>query len=988
MRIIRDAIFARERSLPFDHTRLELLKQFYTEGAVGNRWYKVNLHVHGKGNDPTAVVAVARQATIDILAITDHQTFDHYDGISAAAQSPGRPLTVLPGIEVTTHEGLHLLAIFSPRFSKKQREQLIGWLEIPGTGNTRIASAKTVDEVLPHVEQEGGIVVVPHPWTPKIGLLGGSPKVETRVRWFETGHIKLMQVPEDKRDEKIRYVGHDSTGRWVNRYVLRTANDQQIAESTYCLAPFNRSDAKHPDLIPDGCSWFRMEFPSVDGLRQVACEPRTRISIREPVPVRHDCFLAVRVRGGYCDGQTFWFNESLNCIVGDNHAGKSAVFDLIRFVLGHAASSSDNQSRWKLLRRLYSILQPDGMVELFLRYQDELYVIERTFRPETKGSGESLEVVGCQDRGIAYQYESTTEQLIPVDDFQFPLEIYEQGRIGQLRDDVARQLEMLDEFADVSALKSERDSVWTKLTESADTLKPLYEEREELQSDVSQLSKLEEELKQYEDQLPDEEVETGWANATAVADGITRAVDSVTAAAAHIPDPGDSDTLRDLDDPLVQLFTQSIPEIPTDIAEGEWLGEWRRDVQHELDEIESARVALAKAAERLVVVDRSFRKEWKRKHEAYEQQVSDRLAKIGVESPKQLRRQVNSLRSAVRRIKTETRPRLTKFNEEIARLENDRQNLRTQLQGLNETITTARRGKAVELTESLEGRIIVSVTQTGDRSQLLSVLRDICVETASQQHRIQSREQQLQRIVESVGPLELADALRDSGRICRDDAQTTLTELCGVTENTQNVLCAIANDILLLNRIETTDVPDVPKIKVRREGEQNSYAELATGLSPGEQSAAILTLALQTRSRPLILDQPEDELGYAYVVNLIVPKVLEAKFLRQLLVVTHVANIPVLADADYVTKMENQPSPTTGRQCVVAAEGCFERPEVTKAVLQLEGGEQAFRFRQHRYSLATWSNYAGAPARQPPRAPLRLEANRSFRRDRRPTDSG
>jgi hypothetical protein len=147
-------------------------------------------------------------------------------------------------------------------------------------------------------------------------------------------------------------------------------------------------------------------------------------------------------------------------------------------------------------------------------------------------------------------------------------------------------------------------------------------------------------------------------------------------------------------------------------------------------------------------------------------------------------------------------------------------------------------------------------------------------------------------------------------------------------------------------------VPDLPKIVVRREGESDSYADLATGLSPGEQCAAILTLALQTRSRPLILDQPEDELGYGYVVNLIVPKVLEAKFLRQLLVVTHVANIPVLGDADYVVKMENRPCETLGRQCVVAAEGCFERLEVTKAVVQLEGGEQAFRFRQHRYSLA------------------------------------
>jgi len=74
---------------------------------------------------------------------------------------------------------------------------------------------------------------------------------------------------------------------------------------------------------------------------------------------------------------------------------------------------------------------------------------------------------------------------------------------------------------------------------------------------------------------------------------------------------------------------------------------------------------------------------------------------------------------------------------------------------------------------------------------------------------------------------------------------------------------------------------------------------------------------------PLILDQPEDELGYNYVVNLIVPKILQAKFGRQMLVITHNANVPVLGDADFVLKMENKPKPTGGRQCLVAQQGCF-----------------------------------------------------------------
>ena len=62
---------------------------------------------------------------------------------------------------------------------------------------------------------------------------------------------------------------------------------------------------------------------------------------------------------------------------------------------------------------------------------------------------------------------------MPVDDLVFPVEVYEQGRIGRLRDDVERQLEMLDEFAGLADLKRERDDVVEKLHESAEQLKPL-----------------------------------------------------------------------------------------------------------------------------------------------------------------------------------------------------------------------------------------------------------------------------------------------------------------------------------------------------------------------------------------------------------------------------------------------------------------------------------------------------------------------------------
>ena len=288
----------------FTENSLRTLKQLIAEGHVGNRWYMVNLHAYGHGNDPRRVVEEARLGEIDLLAITDHQSFNHCDEVVAAAASEGRRLTVLPGMEITAHEGVHIIAIFAASFRGEARTHFLGWLEIPGTGSTSIASRKKADEIFDKVDELGGIIIIPHPKTQGIGLLDSARKISTKEDWLESGHIRLMQIHEND----VTFLGHDENGNWVNRFVLGTAQKQNIEVSSYCLAPFNRSDAHKPEELKEGCSWFRMQELSVEGLKQVACEPRTRICRKEPPELRHDQILALRVSGGYCDGQFFRFN--------------------------------------------------------------------------------------------------------------------------------------------------------------------------------------------------------------------------------------------------------------------------------------------------------------------------------------------------------------------------------------------------------------------------------------------------------------------------------------------------------------------------------------------------------------------------------------------------------------------------------------------------------------------------------------------------------
>src|SRR5262249_15560535 len=150
--------------------------------------------------------------------------------------------------------------------------------DIPGTGDTRKASKKNCLDILEKVTALGGVNVMPHPFSAGIGALDSARKMSTKMDWLESGHIRLVQIEEDK----VAYIERDEDGNFHNRFVLASSPPNVIRTSRYCLAPLNRSDAHKAEDVANGCSWFRMGEPTVEGLKQVGCEPFTRISRTEP----------------------------------------------------------------------------------------------------------------------------------------------------------------------------------------------------------------------------------------------------------------------------------------------------------------------------------------------------------------------------------------------------------------------------------------------------------------------------------------------------------------------------------------------------------------------------------------------------------------------------------------------------------------------------------------------------------------------------------
>lgn len=126
-------------------------------------------------------------------------------------------------------------------------------------------------------------------------------------------------------------------------------------------------------------------------------------------------------------------------------------------------------------------------------------------------------------------------------------------------------------------------------------------------------------------------------------------------------------------------------------------------------------------------------------------------------------------------------------------------------------------------------------------------------------------------------------------------------------------------------------------------------------LSPGTRGVVLLMLYLavdEWDTRPLVVDQPEENLDPQSVFELLVPYFRSAKQRRQVILVTHNPNLVVNADADQVIVAMSERKDSTNLPDITYTSGGLENPQTRKDVCRiLEGGERAFLEREWRYNL-------------------------------------
>lgn len=123
-------------------------------------------------------------------------------------------------------------------------------------------------------------------------------------------------------------------------------------------------------------------------------------------------------------------------------------------------------------------------------------------------------------------------------------------------------------------------------------------------------------------------------------------------------------------------------------------------------------------------------------------------------------------------------------------------------------------------------------------------------------------------------------------------------------------------------------------------------------LSPGTRGIVLLLLYLsidRNDDRPLIIDQPEENLDPKSIFDELVDRFASTRLRRQVIIVTHNANLIVNTDVDQVIVAEAGPHRPGQLPSLVYTTGGLEDRGIRREVCKiLEGGERAFKERARR----------------------------------------
>ena len=974
-------------------------KSDYPRGSEWRRW---DLHVHtpeSKLGDSfsgvswddylMAIEQAAKDAEIAVIGVTDYLSIDGYEKILAAKNDAGNPrlptvALLIPNIELralpATTDGkalnIHILVDPTEQQHIEKIRRALQQLRVDYGGETYGCCKKELIEFARKQRPE----LTDDNTAYKFGIEQFKPSYEKIADWLSNkkwlrensligvanGKDGISGLPLDGfsaiRDQLLQLANFVFSGNPKDRehYLGKKAGIgvSDIIRQYGSLKPcLHGSDAHSIETLfkPDNerYCWIKAD-PTFEGLKQLLWEPDSRVTTGSAKPQQSDrsriiTELTIASPNGWFVQPSIPLNAGLVVIIGEKGSGKTAVADLVAFTSG-ASVSVDSQSSFIAKGRLHL-------------ENVETTVIWGAGAPTTAKLATKPFV--SQRPLVRYLSQDFVERLCSTDYEGRELQEAIEEVVFSHLDEVNR--EGFSSFAELrasreSASQSQQDSLRGELATAHREIERIIQFLAQRPSKVALKKQVETQIAELKNQLPEVEL---LADKT-VLDNLEKEQEGRVSVEKTIAEK--SRQRRNIEDILksyllikerttkqIQELVESTKGVSTisEVMQTTLYPKWNEAIESELQELSvglDAEINAIKGTIEGVVPE--------------ENSLAARLIRIKILQESLSENELN-------------RNRLLDLQKQIGDQEAAVHRLHKEIEELDGKVKNQLANKQIERNEIYE-KFFVALTVDGEglqelyapmKNQLSALGSEMKFELSSG-YRVDSK-------VWLEKSVRFYDGRKSAASARKDEIEKFVADHLAPawkTGDKANISEVFNKFYELVDPISFMSDLASPSLKLvdlfdwmySTDHINTSYRILYGGteleyLSPGTRGIALLVLYLlmdEDDRRPLIIDQPEGNLDNASIYMQLVPYIKKAKEKRQIILVTHNPNLVVATDAEQVIVANAERPTTQSYPRITYLCGSLEHSHsdnlhgTRQAVCTLlEGGNEAFKAREGRYSI-------------------------------------
>ncbi|KKR89414.1 MAG: ATPase involved in DNA repair [Candidatus Uhrbacteria bacterium GW2011_GWD2_41_121] len=841
---------------------------------------------------------------IAVIAITDHNTGKAIDPLLAKNSELGGKITVLPGVEIISSEGIHLVVIFNPHSTENRwstwNETISNFLtaiSMPqpafhGENNHTPATANcTAEDIISKAREYNGITIFAHAHSTNGGLFCKSD-ARTRKRLLETTNIldAACELPN-----KATRISELTTKLTDHQYNIKD------------FAIINTSDSRK--IIDTGSkfSWIKAD-PTFEGLKQIIFEPQERVKIQENNPFEDrkklyfDSIKIVGSKNFIVPDVEIPLNRELVTVIGGRGSGKSALLESIAF-LNEEHTKQDQNNKPKIIEFYRQNIEgkepaPGFDLEIELIDKDQNKEQHKKSLDDEEGLELPFLYIGQEQlSALATNDRELTEKICELINLDFAelkkTELVEQAR-GYIANIENTEAELTDLYRKYSDYKDGDFGQWLrKFIEKKEEQKKKLSSKEtkDILDDISKATERGLKLKDFKQNL--EQLKLDLKNV-----GLNKQIAALNKALKNLS-PEDS---------------VGIPII--DLAPQEKFIEEKQSVIDE--EMAKLRALIIEKKNALMAL-------------GLKEDIS-----VLIQSAETIEREINNAKKdktiyekklAYLKEMTTTRNRLFALIEEYLNDNTEEIDKKyIEFRGSRDESTMEEK----DLFSNIIKDVSVEGTVTFDQNTFAEHLLENCFD---------------KRVVKNIEDVKVSIAKKNEKGGAKDITLENLRKW--VEEELDTFLLSDSLnsrgrnnliDFLFTRWAEFLGVKAIVKLK----------GVPTEKLSVGQRGTLLLKIYLATATvkQIFIVDQPEDNLDNQFIMNELVPLIRQIKKSRQVILSTHNANLVVNADAEQIivarldSDRRDYPS------------GSIEDNIINTSIKEiLEGGEDAFRSRENKYGM-------------------------------------